>query len=91
MTQAVVEGPIGEEAAVLGAAGRNIFRWLWWQRRGARGLGQGLVACGGGGHRPRLETLGAPFSPPSSPPTCPGALLPASPQQSLLCALGSSR
>ena len=48
MTQAVVKGPIGEEAAVLGATGHNVFRWLWWQCCGAWGFGQGLVACGWG-------------------------------------------
>lgn len=49
MTKAVVKGPVGEEAAVLGAAGHDVFRWLWRQRCGARGLGQSLVACVGTG------------------------------------------
>lgn len=49
MTKAVVKGPVGEEAAVLGAAGHDVFRWLWRQHRGARGLGQSLVACVGTG------------------------------------------
>lgn len=49
VTQAVVEGPVREEAAVLGAAGHHVFRWLQWQRCGARGLGQGLIACGRAG------------------------------------------
>lgn len=42
VTQAVVKGPIGEEAAVLGAAGCHVFRWLWWQ---------GLIACGYSGEQ----------------------------------------
>lgn len=46
MTQAVVEGPIGKEVAVLGATRHHVFRWLWWQHSGTWRLGQGLVACG---------------------------------------------
>lgn len=46
VTQAVVKGSVGEEAAVLGATGHDVFRWLWWQRCGTWGLSQGLVACG---------------------------------------------
>lgn len=42
VTQAVVKGPIGEEAAVLGAAGCHVFGWLWWQ---------GLIACGYSGEQ----------------------------------------
>jgi hypothetical protein len=45
MTQAVVKGPIGEEAAVLRAAGHHVFGWLWWQCCGTWGLGEGLIAC----------------------------------------------
>lgn len=55
VTQAVVKGPVGEEAAVLGAAGHDVFRRLWWQHCGAWGLGQGLVACGCRGTGSRLE------------------------------------
>lgn len=59
VTQAVVKGPIGEEVAVLGATGRNVFGWLWWQCRGARGIGQGLVACGYSGEQgPGCRTQG---------------------------------
>lgn len=51
MTQAVVKGSVGEEAAVLGATGHDVFRWLWWQRCGTWGLSQGLVAYGCSGRR----------------------------------------
>lgn len=56
MTQAVVKGPVGEEAAVLGATGHDVFRWLWRQRCGAWGLSQSLVAYGCSG--PRGQNLG---------------------------------
>lgn len=46
MAQAVVKGPIGEEATVLGTTGHQVFRWLWLQCCGTRGLCQGFVACG---------------------------------------------
>lgn len=56
MTQAVVKGPIGEETAVLGAAGHDVCRGLWRQRGGAWGLDQSLVACVG--HRVPMENSG---------------------------------
>lgn len=56
VTQAVVKGPVGEEAAVLGATGHDVFRWLWRQRCGAWGLSQSLVAYGCSG--PRGQNLG---------------------------------
>lgn len=46
MTQAVVKGPIGEEATVLGTTGHQVFRWLWLQGCRTRSFCQGLVACG---------------------------------------------
>lgn len=61
VTQAVVKGPVGEEAAVLGAAGHHVFGRLWWQHCGAWGFGQGLVACGYGGEQGpgwRMQGLG---------------------------------
>lgn len=59
VTQAVVKGPVGEEVAVLGAAGHHVFGRLWWQRCGAWGFGQGLVACGYGGEQgPGWRTQG---------------------------------
>lgn len=60
VTQAGVEGPVGEEAAVLRAAGHDVCGRLRRQRGGARGLGQSLVACVGHrvGHRVRLENSG---------------------------------
>lgn len=57
MTQAVVKGPIGKEAAVLGATGRDVCRWLQWQCCGTWSVGQGLVACGDWGGD-RLENSG---------------------------------
>lgn len=46
MAQAVVKGPIGEEATVLGTTGHQVFRRLWLQCCGTWGLCQGVVACG---------------------------------------------
>lgn len=88
MTQAVVKGPVGEEAAVLGTTGHHVFRWLGWQWCGAWGLGQGLIACGCAGDRVQVGGLRgyAASSSPSSqtPPSCPGSLFTVSPQQGLL-------
>lgn len=46
VTQAVVKGPIGEEATVLRTAGYQVFRWLWLQCWRTRSFCQGLVAYG---------------------------------------------
>lgn len=45
VTQAVVKGPIGEEATVLRTTGYQVFRWLWLQCWGTWSFCQGLVAC----------------------------------------------
>lgn len=49
VAQAVVEGPVGEEATVFLATGHDVFRGLWGQHWGAGGLGQGFIACVGTG------------------------------------------